>query len=240
LLGNPDRARRLIEESIVLAEKLDDRFSLAYALCYVGAVVSEACAADTDTLVERGLEIATGDGYKLWEVYGGVQRANLCFKKLGSDSALAELSDSIDAILNMGVYLNTPYFMTLLARAYQRAGRNAHGLQALDDAQKSIGARGENWWEAEIHRLRGEILLSRSPDDANDAKACFHQALEISRKQEARSLELRAATSLARLTQRQGNHDDARRVLGDCYARFTEGFETGDLRDAKELLDAMK
>ena len=240
LLGNPDRARSLIEESVALAEELDDRFSLAYALCYVGAVVSEACAADTDTLVERGLEIATEDGYNLWEVYGGVQRANLHFEELGSDSALAELSDSIDAILNIGVYLNTPYFMTLLARAYQRAGRIAQGLQVLDDAQQSIGARGENWWEAEIHRLRGEILLSRSPDDAIDAKACFHQALEISRKQEARSLELRAATSLARLTQRRGNHDDAHRMLDDCYARFTEGFETGDLRDAKELLDAMK
>jgi predicted ATPase/class 3 adenylate cyclase len=240
LLGYPGRARSLAQESIALAEEFDDRFSLAYALCYVGAIVSEVCAADTGTLVERGLEIATQDGYDLWVVYGSVQRANLHFEKLGSDSALTELRDSIDAISNIGVYLNTPYFMTLLARAYQRAGRIAQGLQILDAAQQSIEARAENWWQAEIHRLRGEILLSRSADDANDAEACFHQALDISREQEARSLELRAATSLARLGQRQKKQDDARRMLGDCYDWFTEGFDTADLRDARQVLDAMK
>ena len=237
LLGYPDRARDLAEQSVALAEAFNDRYSLAYALCYTSAVVSELCSADAGRALERGLEIATQDGYNLWIVYGSVQRAKLHFDKVGSDSALTELRGSIDAILNIGVYLNTPYFMTLLARAYQRAGHIAQGLQILDDAQKSIESRDEAWWIAEIHRLRGEILLTRSPGDAADAEACFQQALEIARAQHARSLELRAATSLASLERRLGTHDDARRALADCYDWFTEGFETPDLRDAKELLD---
>ena len=240
LLGYPDRARNLVQESIAVAEQSDDRFSLAYALCYISAHVSEICAADTNTPVERGLEIATQDGYNLWIVYGSVQRAKLHFDELGSEATLTALRDSIDAILNIGVYLNTPYYMTLLARAYQRAGRIAQSLQILDEAQQSIEVRGENWWLAEIHRLRGEILLSRSQEDTNDAESCIHQALEIARGQGARSLELRAATSLARLWERQGKHDDARRLLGDCYTWFTEGFDTADLQDAQELLGTLK
>ncbi len=117
LLGYPDRAWSLSQESIALAEELDDRFSLAYALCYIGATVSEVCAADTDTSVERGLEIATKDGYNLWVVYGSAHRANVRFEKLGSDKALTELRESIDAITDIGAYLNTPYLMTVLAKA---------------------------------------------------------------------------------------------------------------------------
>ena len=129
--------------------------------------------------------------------------------------------------------------MTLLAKAYQQVGRIDEGLQVLDDAQRSIDARGERWWEAEIRRLRGELLLSQSAATANDAEAFIEQALKISRSQEALSLELRAATSLARLWQQRNRHDDARRLLGDCYASFNEGFDTADLRDAKQLLESL-
>ncbi len=82
-------------------------------------------------------------------------------------------------------------------------------------------------------------MLAGSPDDADDAEACFEQALEISRSQKARSLELRAATSFARLWQQRNRHDDARRLLGDCYASFDEGFDTADLRGAKQLLESL-
>jgi class 3 adenylate cyclase/predicted ATPase len=239
LLGYPDRARELMRESIALAEEFDDRFSLAFALCFAGATVSELCTADTETLLERGLNIATENGYNLWILYGNIQRANLQFEKPPSDSAFEAFRGSIDALLDIGVFLNTPYFLTLLARAYQRAGHIAQALQVLDEAQQSIEARGERWSEAEIHRVRGEVLLSRSQDDADDAETCFRQALDVARGQEARSLELRAATSLARLRQRQGHSDEARRELGDCYAWFSEGFDTADLREAKQLLDSI-
>jgi len=239
LLGYPDRARSLVQQSVDLAEQYNDRFSLAYALSYIGATVHQMCATDKQTPIERGLEIATKDGYNLWILYASAQRANLRVETLGTESALTEFRERIDLILKAGVYLNTPYFMTLLARGYQRAGRIAQGLQILDEAQQSTEARRENWWQAEIHRMRGEILLSRSIDDVADAQVCFHQALDISRHQQARSLELRAATSLARLWKRQQKGDDARKLLGGCHAQFTQGFDSADLREAAQLLASL-
>jgi len=236
LSGYPDRARSLTNEAVALAEEYSDRFSLAYALCYVGTIVSNERGDDTEAALERGVGIATQDGYNLWILYGRALQASLACRKSDSDSALAELKSCIDAVAAIGVYLNTPYLMTLLARSYQHAGRIAQSLQTLDDAQQSIDARGERWWEAEVHRLRGEVLLSRSPEDARDAEACFQQALEIACAQGALSLELRAAMSLTRFHRRR-NGDGACELLKACYARFSEGFDTADLREAKQLLD---
>ena len=243
LLGYPDKARATAHDGIACAEALKDRFalrfSLAYALCYTAAIVAELRDEDVAAPIDRGLDIATEDGYHLWIVYGGVQRANLDYLSAPSDATLAGIRESIDAVLALGVHLNTPYFMTLLARAYQRAGRIAQGLQVLDEAQQSIEARGERWWEAEVHRLRGQILLARSRDDAADAEACFQQALDIARSQCARSLELRALTSLASLEERLGAAAVVRSQLKECYAQFTEGFDTTDLRQARRLLDTV-
>ena len=239
LLGFPERAQSLTRESVELAEELDDAFSLAYALCFIGATVSEACGSDRSTLVQRGLDVATHGGFPLWIVNGRAHQASMCFDDERSGSALDELRESVLGMSRLGVHIHAPYLMTLLAKAYQQAGRIDEGLQVLSDAQRSIDARGERWWEAEVRRLRGENMLAGSPDDAEDAEACFEQALEISRSQEARSLELRAATSLARLWQQRNRHDDARRLLGDCYAAFDEGFDTADLRDAKQLLESL-
>ena len=239
LLGFPDRARSLVKESVALAEELDDRFSLAYALCFPGAIVSQICAGDAGAQFDRGLEVATEGGFALWIAFGNVHRTSMANEESPSESAMHDLRESVDAIPRIGVHINTPYFMTLLACAYHQAEQFEQARKILDDAQQSIDARGERWWEAEVRRLRGENMLAGSPDDADDAEACFEQALEISRSQEARSLELRAATSLARLWQRRNRHDDARRLLGDCYASFNEGFDTADLRDAKQLLESL-
>ena len=176
----------------------------------------------------------------MWAALGTMHRASLRFEDQRSESALDELRDSVAAIPQMGVHINTPYNMTLLARAYRQAGRVEEGLQVLGEAQVSIDVRDERCWEAEIQRLKGEILLSQSAENAGDAEAFFKRALHISRNQEAKSLELRAAMSLARLWRQQGKWDEARRLLGECYAWFTEGFDTADLKEAKVLLDELK
>jgi predicted ATPase len=129
--------------------------------------------------------------------------------------------------------------MSFLVRAYRQAGRIDDGLRVLDDAQASIDARGERWWEAEIRRLRGELILSRSAANAEDALPCFKQALDISRQQDAKSLELRAATSLARLWKARGETDRARDLLASTYGWFSEGFATRDLKEAKALLNEL-
>jgi class 3 adenylate cyclase/predicted ATPase len=239
LLGFPERAQSRMRESVELAGELGDRFSLAYALCFPGAIVSETCGGDTGAIIERGLEVATEGGFSLWAALGTMHRASLRFEDQRSDSALDELRESVVAITQIGVHINTPYNMSLLARAYRQTGRLEEGLQALDDAQVSIDARGERWWEAEIQRLRGELLLSRSEANAGDAQACFERALHIARHQEAKSLELRAAMSLARSWQARGKADQARDLLAPIYEWFSEGFDTADLKQAKALLDRL-
>ena len=97
----------------------------------------------------------------------------------------------------------------------------------------------ERWWEAELYRLKGELLLARSTENQTEAEACFHQALDVARHQQARSLELRAAMSLSWLWQQQGKPDEARELLAPIYGWFTEGFDTADLQEAKGLLDEL-
>jgi predicted ATPase len=99
---------------------------------------------------------------------------------------------------------------------------------------------GERWYEPELYRLKGELLLQQTSDNQAEAETCFQHAISTARSQQAKSLELRAATSLARLWQQQGKRDEARQVLGDVYYWFTEGFDTLDLRDAKALLDTFQ
>ena len=137
-----------------------------------------------------------------------------------------------------------PYFMYLLAEAYGRLGLANEGLRILTDAQAAIDSSGERWWEAELQRLKGELILMQ-PDTLNsqgteEAEACFRHALATARAQSAKSLELRAAISLSRLLQRQGKPGDARDILTAVYNWFTEGFDTRDLREAKELLEQLQ
>jgi adenylate cyclase len=189
-----------------------------------------------DERIDRGLEVVTEKGFPVWEAFGNVHRTSMRVK--ASPSAMHELRESIAAVQQIGVHIH-PYFMALLARAYHQTGEINQERQVLYDAQQSIDIRGERWWEAEIRRSRGENMLAASPDELDGAEVCFQQALEISRSQKARSLELRAATSLARLWQQRDRHDHARRLLGDCYASFSEGFDTADLRGATQLLESL-
>ena len=131
------------------------------------------------------------------------------------------------------------YFLALRAEAYLRAGQRDESLAAVDQALDFVRESGERWWEAEVYRLRGEVLLARRARDRSNAEECFRRALRVARKQTARSLELRAATSLARLWRKQGKRAEAHDLLAPVYGWFTEGFDTPDLIDAKALLDAL-
>jgi adenylate cyclase len=137
-----------------------------------------------------------------------------------------------------GSELGRSYYRALYAEACARAGRISEGLTALDEAEAFAKERGEGYWAPEIPRLRGELLLA-ADQQATAAEECFQQALDIARQQGARSLELRAAMSLARLWQRDERSAEARELLTPIFGAFTEGLETPDLRDAKQLLDAL-
>ena len=131
-----------------------------------------------------------------------------------------------------------PAFSATWAEAYGSAGRAEEGLARLADGIEVAEKTSDHWAESELHRVHGELLLMRGGPDAQ-VEAWFHQALDVARSQEAKSFELRAATSLARLWQRQGKRAEARDLLGEIYGWFTEGFDTADLKDAKALLEEL-
>jgi predicted ATPase len=128
---------------------------------------------------------------------------------------------------------------TLLAEGYAHLGHPEEGLQALSEASSLVEQHEERWWEAEVYRLRGVLLLQQPGTPQAEAEACFQRALDVAHQQQAKSLELRAAMSLAHLWQRQGKRDAARELLAPIYGWFTEGFDTADLQEAMALLEEL-
>src|SRR5262249_11935339 len=149
---------------------------------------------------------------------------------------IAKLSESIASFKTSGAGLRLPYYFGLVAQACGRAGLFDDGLAAIDEAIAASRAHNECWWDAELHRIRGMLLVSAG-GDASEAEAAYASAIEIAQAQQARALELRAATSMARLWRRQHRNNDGRRLLKTVYSSFSEGFDTTDLREAKTLLE---
>ena len=148
------------------------------------------------------------------------------------------------AQLAAGAVLFRPIRLCALAKAYATAGRFEEGLAAVAEAIAIVEKTDERLYEAELHRLKGDLVLRRSgvetePGVQTEAEECFRKAIEIAHRQEAKSLELRAVMSLSRLWQQQGKTTEARQMLAEIYGWFTEGFGTADLKDAKALLDTL-
>jgi predicted ATPase len=137
-----------------------------------------------------------------------------------------------------GAQLGRPFQLTQLAEVYGKAGRAEEGRGVVDEALADVERTGECVWEAELYQIKGELLVSSADNDA-EAEAYFQHALATARRQQAKSLELRAAMSLARLWQRQDKRTEAHRLLTGIYGWFTEGFDTADLQEAKALLEKL-
>jgi predicted ATPase len=152
---------------------------------------------------------------------------------------MAQVRQGITALRAIGQALAVPFLCTLLADVADHLGRTADDLQALAEAHILVEQHEERFWEAEVCRLRGVLLLRQPGTPPAEAEACFQRALDIARRQEAKSLELRAAMSLSRLWQQHDKRDEAYKVLAPIYGWFTEGFDTADLQDAKALLETL-
>lgn len=148
---------------------------------------------------------------------------------------IERLRASIDALKASGARMRLPYYLSLLAHIYAQARRPAEGLAIVDEALAEARTHSERWWDAEVHRLRGELLLAQGTD-AEEIEAALLRAIEIACAQQARSLELRATMSLARWWMARDRSNEARQQLGKIYAWFTEGFDTPDLQAAQSLL----
>jgi predicted ATPase len=153
---------------------------------------------------------------------------------------IAQMRQGLASWQATGALSHRPYQLALLAEALAQAGQTREGLMALAEALALSTASGERFLEAELYRLRGDLLLAGAEADPvswSTVEACFHQALDVARSQHAKSLELRAVMSLALLYRRQGRLTEARPLLAETYGWFTEGFDAPDLREAKALLD---
>ncbi|AEI82301.1 adenylate cyclase family protein (plasmid) [Cupriavidus necator N-1] len=239
-LGYPDQARDRAQEALVLARKLQHPFSLALAVTF--AAETYQCRHEVQLVQEcadAAIELSTEQGFPFWLAWGNIMKGWALAEQGRNEEGISRIDQGLAVYQALGAELCRPYFLALQAMVYASAGQARMGLDILADALVGAGKTGERYYEAELHRLKGEFLLQcgNVPTNQEEARACFHRAIEIARRQGAKSLELRAAISLARLRQQQGKTGTARRALACLYEAFAEGFDSADLQRAKALLD---
>ena len=241
-LGYPDRADEYVRRALALAEEIAHPPTVAHALNY--GILCQQLRRDAATVRswgERLASLAAEHGLALFAATAISARGWTLANDGRVTSSLAELRRGLDGCIGLGMRLFEPYHKALLADVCLAAGDRAAALRLVEDAMRFAEESGVRFWDAELLRLKGKLLARLSPGGAGpqEVEACYQGALAIARGQQARSLELRAAMGLARLWRDQGRHAEARELLAPIYGWFTEGFDTPDLSEAKELLDAL-
>ncbi|HYL60447.1 MAG TPA: hypothetical protein VEU51_16385 [Candidatus Acidoferrales bacterium] len=240
-LGYPEQALKMNHAAVDLARALCDPISLVFAeslLCHLLHHRREV--RDFQETAEHAIAICAEHGFVYASAHATVCRGAAMTELGRSEEGLEQIQKGFAAHRAIGVEVNRPEFLYWLAEAYCATGRLD---DALDTLTKAAGVSEKHEYrclDAEIYRLRGEILLRRRNSGSAEAQGCFQQGIEIARKQSAKALELRTTTSLARLLDKQGRRNEARTMLADVYNWFTEGFDTADLKDAKALLDELR
>ena len=238
--GYPEQAVQRSQEAIALAQALPHPFSLAWALQWA-AHIRQYCrdVQPCQALAELTVALSHEHGFPSWLAAGMAVRGWAVAELGEREEGVAQIRQGVAAFLATGTQSGQTIFYNMLADSYRTVGHPKEGLVVIGDALAFAAKTAERVCEAELHRLKGELFLQQPQDQQSEAEASFHTALEVARHQEAKSLELRAATSLARLWQSQGKQAEARELLTPVYDWFTEGFDTADLKDAKALLDQL-
>jgi predicted ATPase len=240
LLGYPDQARQISDTAITMAQDLNHPFSYALALSF-DAWLHQFCGVipRTQERAVTAIAFSTEQGFKFWIGWNTVLDGWALAKQGHAQQGIVQMCQGLADWHATGSELGHAYFLTLMAEVQGERGELAEGLHILAEAQAFTGRTHEHWWEAELYRLKGELLLRQVVPDISQAVACFHHALDIARQQNGKSLELRAAKSLSRLWLQQGKCEEAHTLLAPIYNWFSEGFDTADLQDAKALLEAL-
>jgi len=235
LLGYPEQACRQLEETLALARSLSSPQSLAFGLMF-GAYHYQNLRQPEKTkeIAEACIALCNAQGIPLERAWA--QGAyGWAMAELGQvEEGISQIRASLELQVSIGAEVAHPQFRAILAEVFWREGRIEEGLKSVEAGLGASRRHGERYYDAELWRLRGELLKLQG--EVHEADSCFQQAIELAREQAVKSLELRAATSLARLWLQQGKRNEAHQRLGDIYAWFTEGFDTADLREAKTLL----
>jgi predicted ATPase len=262
-LGYPNQALERMSEALALAQELPHSYSQAWALIPSAELHQHRREKQlTRERAEAAIALATDLGFPSVLAMGPIMRGWALAEQGQGEEGIGQIRQGITAWQTMGE-LQGPYSLALLAEAYGKVGQIEEGLSVLAKALALVNKNGERWWEAELYRLKGELTLQSSvqrlessvtnpqsptPNTQHltpstqaeaEAEACFLKAIDIAQRQQAKSLELRAAMSLARLWQQQGKQQAACNILSEIYNWFTEGFDTKDLQEAKALIEEL-
>jgi class 3 adenylate cyclase/predicted ATPase len=257
-LGYPDQALKRSHEALTLAQRLSHPHSLASALYFAAELHQYRRERQaTQERAETLIALSSEQGFPVWLANGMILRGWALAKEGQEEEGIAQVSQGLAAFRATGGEIEWPYRLALLAEAYRGAGQAEEGLSVLAEALTVANKTGERNCEAELYRLKGELTLqkfqvssskfqvSEGPESEvrgpeSEAEECFLKAVEIARKQQAKSVELRAVMSLSRLWQQQGKKAEAHQLLSEIYTWFTEGFDTADLKEAKALLTELE
>jgi class 3 adenylate cyclase/predicted ATPase len=240
LLGYPDQAEQQMRAALALADELGHALTRASALCWATLLpLWRRDAPATRAHAQAAMAFASAQGLP-FRVAQGLINHGWALAALGDAAeGLAQLRQGLETWRATGAGISWPYWLSLLADTHATMARVGEGLTVLTEALACVDHTGERYAEAELHRLWGALLLQQTPPDAPQAEDSFRRALDIARRQEAKSLELRAAMSLARLWQQQGKRQEAHDLVAPIYGWFTEGFDTVDLQEARALLEEL-
>ena len=228
-------------DAVRLASELAQPFSLALALSHASYL--HQCRGEAGLAQERAeatIALSLEQGFTHYRATGMLIRGWALAAQGDLEAGAAAVQESLATLRAIGFDVRRSYYLALLADTCRRGRRPEAGQSAIAEAFAFADDSGERWWEAELHRLRGELALVQSTENHTEAEACFQQALKVAQGQSAKAFELRAATSLARLWADQGERQKAHDLLAPIHDWFTEGFDTADLKDAKALLDELR
>jgi tetratricopeptide (TPR) repeat protein len=240
MLGYPEAALADAEYALKDARETGQAATLMYALLFASwtyAFCGNYAAANAR--VDELVALADEKGSVLWKAAGVVEQSVLMTLAGKASGAVHMLTSGIDALRSTGATVFVQWFLSHLARAYAEVGQFDDAWRCIAEAITAIETSKEKWCEAEVNRVAGEIALKSPEPDTAKAEAYFERALSIARQQQAKSWELRAAMSMARLWRDHGKQQQARELLAPVYGWFTEGFDTLDLKEAKALLDQL-
>jgi class 3 adenylate cyclase/predicted ATPase len=238
VMGYPDQAVQAIEWTLGHARDLNHPNSIGISLLFFAQLAQLRREPEVAmTRADEMLVLSAAQGLPALELWGLLPRGWAKAQLGDVPDGIADIREGMERRLALNIGAVWPWFMAVLGDAYGAAGEIATGLETVAEALQWVERNDERLYEAEAHRIKGELLLRQ--DGPDEAENCFQEALAVARRQQAKSWELRAATSLARLWQQQHRRDQARELLAPVYDWFTEGFDTADLIDAKALLDQL-
>lgn len=240
LLGYPDQALRRAIEAVTLAEELAHPVSIAFAKCYL-AVLRNSCGDYLAAAAEAAAakSVSTAHHLALWLSVGTMMEG---WARLGLgewDAGIALFQQGVAGWQGTGARAGMTFFLVTLAEAYRKAGLPRKGMTVLDEAEALVEQNSEHYYEAELYRVKGELRFALVPQDHEGAEAEIRRAIEIARQQQARSLQLRATTSLFCVAQSRSRPQETRQLLFEIYRSFSEGFGTADLQLARAALEML-